>query len=60
MDFEVGMEVVVRGSEEDFTDHLDGQSVTVVDGKPDSAGYIMVKDSKGTTWYVHSTDVRSV
>lgn len=60
MDFEVGMVVVVRGSAEDFTDHLDGQSVTVVDGEPDYNGYIKVRDSNGTTWYIHSTNVRSV
>ena len=60
MDFEVGMVVTVKGRYEDFTDHLDGCKVTVVNGVPDEQGWITVCDDKGEIWYVRATDVRSV
>ena len=60
MDFEVGMVVTIKGCYEDFTDHLDGCSVTVVDGIPDEQGWITVRDDDGDIWFVRATDVRSV
>ena len=60
MDFEVGMVVTVKGRYEDFTDHLDGCKVTVVDGVPDEQGWIEVRDEEGSPWFVRATDVRSV
>ena len=60
MEFEVGMVVTVVGRCEDFTDHLDGCTVTVIDGNVDEQGYIQVQDEDGFPWYVQATDVRSV
>ena len=60
MSFEVGMLVVVKGRYEDFTDHLEGCTVTVVNGEPDKDGYISVEDDSGDLWYVRATDVRTV
>ena len=60
MCFEVGMLVIVKGRYEDFTDHLEGCTVTVINGEPDKDGYISVEDDSGALWYVQATDVRLV
>ena len=57
MQIENGARVVVRGRYSDFTDHLNGQVVTVVNCIRDSLGYIEIKDSLGTVYYVQAIDV---
>ena len=52
-----GTKVILRGRYSDFTDHLNGQVVTVVDNIVDALGYVVVEDSEGTTWYVQAIDV---
>lgn len=57
MELENGMRVLIRGRYSDFTDHLDGQVVTVVNSTIDNQGYIKVQDDEGGCWYVQAIDV---
>lgn len=49
MDVTVGMKLKVIGRYADFTDHLDGQIVTVVSTEKADNGYAKVQDANGIT-----------
>ena len=56
MELEIGMEVKVHGRYEDFTDHLEGCTVRVIE-LVDSQGYVYVKDEEDFYWYVRVEDL---
>lgn len=60
MNVTVGMKVKVVGRYADFTDHLDGQTVTVVGIEKADNGYTKVQDAKGDYWYVQTGDLEYV
>lgn len=60
MSFKNGTRVLIRGRYEDFTDHLEGEEVTVLDGTVDSQGYIQIEDAEGAMWYVQAIDVTPI
>ena len=60
MEVSVGMKVKVIGRYADFTDHLDGQVVTVVSTDKADNGYAKVKDSNGDQWFVRTGDLEYV
>lgn len=53
----IGMKVKVYGRYADFTDHLDGAIVTVVNVDKRDNGYVQVRDDKGDYWYVRVNDL---
>ena len=55
-----GMKVLLRGRYEDFTDHLDGLEVTILDCKIDAQGYLHIEDTEGVGWYVQAIDVKPI
>ena len=57
MELIIGKRFLLRGRYSDFTDHLDGQVVTLVTDETDLQGYVEVADSKGCTWYVQAIDL---
>ena len=60
MNVTVGMKVKVVGRYADFTDHLDGQVVTVVGTDKADNGYAKVQDANGDYWYVQTGDLEYV
>lgn len=60
MQLETGMKVLIRGRHSDFTDHLDGCVVHVVNGAVDAQGYIEIEDEEGYCWYVQAIDVTTI
>ena len=60
MGVSVGMRMKVIGRYADFTDHLDGQTVTVVSTDKADNGYVKVQDAKGDYWFVRTGDLEYV
>lgn len=60
MEVTVGMKAKVVGRYADFTDHLDGQTVTVVSTEKVDNGYAKVQDQNGDYWYVQTGDLEYV
>lgn len=60
MEVYIGMKVKVIGRYADFTDHLDGQVVTVVSMDKADNGYVKVQDANGDYWYVQIGDLEYV
>ena len=60
MEVSVGMKVKVIGRYSDFTDHLDGQTVTVVSTDKADNGYAKVQDAAGDYWFVQTGDLEYV
>lgn len=63
----VGDKVKVRGSINDFTDHLDGQTLTVYAVPGDDKGYdlsigdsVICLDSEGDHWYIYIENILEV
>lgn len=60
MEVYVGMKVKVVGRYANFTDHLDGQVVTVTSTDKSDNGYVKVRDSNGDYWLVYTEDLEYV
>ena len=60
MEVYIGMKVKVVGRYADFTDHLDGQVVTVIGLNKVDNGYAEVQDSNGDHWYIRLGDLEYV
>lgn len=60
MEVYVGMKAKVIGRYADFTDHLDGQIVTVVSTEKADNGYAKVQDTNGDFWFVQIGDLEYV
>lgn len=60
MEVYVGMKAKIIGRYADFTDHLDGQTVTVVNTDKAVNGYVKVQDSNGDFWLVSTGDLEYV
>lgn len=62
----VGNKVRIKGDYNDFTDHLDGQILTVVATSEEPGEFlldentIMVADNEGYTWYIWTKNVLEV
>ena len=60
MEVSIGMKVKVIGRFADCTDHLDGQTVTVISLDKADNGYAKVKDANGDVWFVQIRDLAYV
>lgn len=60
MSLATGTKVLIRGRYEDFTDHLEGEEGTVLDGVVDVNGFITIVDAEGYKWYVQAIDVTPI
>jgi hypothetical protein len=56
----VGDKIRVKGDTGDFTDHLDGQWLTVTDVEVFSEGSIKATDSDGDEWYIWISNIEEV
>ena len=57
MKVSVGDKLKVVGRYADFTDHLDGELVTVVSTEKADNGYVKVQDQRGDYWFVQERDL---
>lgn len=55
----VGDKIIVKGDVRDFTDHLDGEILTVV-ATPTAGSTYLAKDKDGDNWYIGAENITEV